>query len=74
MNKLHDLEARIARLEGSKTASTNVRRSAQKALSALMELEQALESMPSFRGDLADRWYRLHTEVASEIDEIKGYY
>ena len=77
---IRNLEQRIARLEG-KTAS-GVRRSADKVLKAMKEMEQELEKMPSFRGDvedryyadLAERWYMLAMKVKEEVKHIAGAY
>jgi hypothetical protein len=68
--------------KGNKTArQLSVRESAVKVLEAMQELEQALESMPSFSmredrfyASISDRWYDLHEEVKSEIKSIKGAY
>lgn len=78
---IRELEQRIARLEG-KTASSGVRRSADKVLKAMKEMEQELEKMPSFRGDvedsyyadLAESWYMLSMKVEEEIKKIAGAY
>ncbi len=78
---IRNLEQRIARLEG-KTASSGVRRSADKVLKAMKEMEQELEKMPSFRGDvedryyadLAERWYMLAMKVEEEVKHIAGAY
>lgn len=77
---IRNLEQRIARLEG-KTAS-GVRRSAENVLKAMKEMEQELEKMPSFRGDvedsyyadLAESWYMLSMKVEEEIKKIAGAY
>jgi hypothetical protein len=64
-----------------RTASTPVRRSAEKVLKAMQEMERELEKMPSFsRGkdpyyaDLAERWYMLAMRVEEEIEHIAGAY
>jgi cytochrome c556 len=79
-NKLQELETRIANLE-DKTASTPVRRAAEKVLKAMKEMERELEKMPSFsRGkdpyyaDLAERWYLLAMKVEEEVEHIAGAY
>jgi hypothetical protein len=79
-DKLQELEIRIASLEG-KTASTPVRRAAEKVLKAMGEMERELEEMPSFsRGkdpyyqDLAERWYLLAMKVEEEVKYIAGAY
>ena len=77
---IRNLEQRITRLEG-KTAS-GVRRSAENVLKAMKEMEQELEKMPSFRGDvedsyyadLAESWYMLSMKVEEEIKKIAGAY
>jgi len=79
---IRNLEQRIAKLEGSRTASSGVRRSADKVLKAMKEMERELESMPSFRGDvedsyyadLAERWYMLAMKVEEEVKHIAGAY
>ena len=79
---IRNLESRIAQLEGSMTASIGVRRSADKVLKAMREMEQELEKMPSFRGDvqdnyyadLAESWYMLSMKVEEEIKHIVGAY
>lgn len=79
-DKLQELETRIARLEG-KTASTPVRRAADKVLKAMEEMERELEKMPSFSSgkdpyyqDLAEQWYLLAMKVEEEIKHIAGAY
>lgn len=78
---IRDLETRIARLEGNKTASTPVRKAAQEVLEAMAKMERELEKMPSFTHgqdrfyqDLAERWDRLHMEVKEEVKYIAGAY
>jgi len=63
-------------------ASSSIRRSADKVLKAMEEMESELEKMPSFRGDvedsyyadLAERWYTLSMRVEEEIKHIAGAY
>lgn len=81
---IRNLESRIARLEEgtNKRASSSIRRSADKVLKAMQEMERELEKMPSFRGDvedsyyadLAERWYMLSMKVEEEIKHIAGAY
>jgi len=78
---IRNLESRIARLE-QKQSSTPIRKSAEKVLKAMQEMERELEKMPSFRGDvedryyadLAERWYTLSMRVEEEIKHIAGAY
>lgn len=63
-------------------ASSSIRRSADKVLKAMQDMERELEKMPSFRGDvedryyadLAERWYTLSMRVEEEIKHIAGAY
>ena len=65
-----------------RVASSSIRRSAEKVLKAMQEMERELEKMPSFRGDvedryyadLAERWYTLSMRVEEEIKQIAGAY
>ena len=65
-----------------RVASSSIRRSADKVLKAMKEMERELEKMPSFRGDvedryyadLAERWYTLSMRVEEEIKHIAGAY
>ena len=78
---IKDLEDRVARLE-KQASSSAIRRSADKVLKAMGEMERELEKMPSFRGDvedryyadLAERWYTLSMRVEEEIKHIAGAY
>ena len=78
---INDLENRVARLE-KQASSSAIRRSADKVLKAMGEMERELEKMPSFRGDvedsyyadLAERWYTLSMRVEEEIKHISGAY
>ena len=65
-----------------RVASSSIRRSADKVLKAMKEMERELEKMPSFRGDvedryyadLAERWYTLSMRVEEEVKHIAGAY
>lgn len=83
----HDLKKVLTHLKRStnkraKTASSSIRRSADKVLKAMKEMESELEKMPSFRGDvedryyadLSERWYMLAMKVEEEVKHIAGAY
>jgi|SaaInlV_165m_DNA_2_1040747.scaffolds.fasta_scaffold00925_4 hypothetical protein len=77
---IRNLEHRIARLEGSRTASSDVRRAGKKVIEAIDKLQEELEKMPSFNSDesyyedLRERFEALHLSVHKEVQFITGAY
>ena len=71
---------RVARLEGSRTASSDVRRAGKKVIEAIDKLQEELEKMPSFNSDesyyedLRERFEALHLSVHKEVQFITGAY